>query len=310
MQTILMTVGTSLLTNPDKNLDEKRPWVGQREIGDEAAAIAWMTQKINQSLDWMEQLSAETNTLWRLDPNPADELILLHSDTTTGLECAQVLRGFFKKALGQQTVQLHPLPGVNYEAEQSSSALEKMAALLMRLIEQTLGDITLAATGGFKAQTMIMGIIGQAQGIRVCYVHDQYQGLIYLPYLQLGQTSQKPARSPSPLPISSRDRADVIQIQESKKHHRPKSWNKVAKMLQNLPWVEFVRFEERAFSAPKNGVWRSRDRSRDQCHVFWIHLYESEDTRMAISVETTGHTEAHEEQAFAELRQQLSDRLS
>jgi hypothetical protein len=97
MQTIFMTVGTSLLTNRDGNLPEKRPWVGEKTIGDQEAAIVWMAKKTNASLDWMEQFSAETNTFWRLDPKPTDELILLHSDTDEGLECAQVLRAFFQQ---------------------------------------------------------------------------------------------------------------------------------------------------------------------------------------------------------------------
>jgi hypothetical protein len=42
MQTIIMTVGTSLLTNPDKNLQPQRPWVGQKTIGDPERALAWM----------------------------------------------------------------------------------------------------------------------------------------------------------------------------------------------------------------------------------------------------------------------------
>lgn len=310
MQTILMTVGTSLLTNRDEKLEEKRPWVGEKTIGSQEVAIAWMNQKTNESLDWMEHFSAETNTFWRLDPKHADELILLHSDTNEGLECAQALCAFFQQTWKQQIVQLHPLPGVNYESEQSESALEKMASLLLQLIEKANGTLTLAATGGFKAQTMIMGIIGQSQGIPVCYVHEKYRTLIYLPFLHLGQLEPKEVASASPLPASSRKRSEVIQVQESKKHHRPKTWKKVEKMLQNLPWVEFVRYDEKAFSAPKNGVRRSRTLNRDQCYIFWIHLYESEDTKMAISIETTGHTEDHEEQAFTELRRKLSKLLS
>jgi putative CRISPR-associated protein (TIGR02619 family) len=309
MQTIVMTVGTSLLTNQDKNWPEQRPWAGEKSIGDQSRAINWMNQKTHESIDWMEQFSAETNTFWRLDPKSTDEIILLHSDTHEGLECAQVLGGFFQRTWEQTIVEIHPLPGINYASEQSESALEKMAALLLKLIQQASGTPTLAATGGFKAQTMMMGIIGQLQGIPVCYVHEKYRTLIFLPYLQLGPVPPKP-NLPSALPISSRKRSDVIHVQDSKKHHRPKTWKKVEKMLQALPWVEFVRFDEQAFSAPQNGVRRSRNQTRDKCYQFWIHLYESEDTSMAISIDTTGHTEAHEDYAFAELRQKLSELLS
>ncbi|NJL99676.1 MAG: CRISPR-associated protein, partial [Synechococcaceae cyanobacterium SM2_3_2] len=42
MQTIIMTVGTSLLTNQDKELENKRPWHGQETIGDPHRALVWM----------------------------------------------------------------------------------------------------------------------------------------------------------------------------------------------------------------------------------------------------------------------------
>ncbi len=310
MQTILMTVGTSLLTNRDVDQNEKRPWLGAKTIDDRQAAVDWMLQKVNERMDWLEQFSAETNTFWRLDLDLTDELILLHSDTPIGLECAEVLRDFFERGIGQQNIQLHALPGVNYDAEQSESALEAMAKLLIKLIEQAPGNIVLAATGGFKSQAMIMGIISHGYGIPICYVHEQYRTLITLPYLQLGQAPIQSRKDSASIPVSSRDRADVIQVQESKKHHRPKAWKKVEKMLQSIPWIEFVRFDEQAFSAPKNGVKRSRVRSLDKCHVFWLHLDESRDSRMAVSIETTGYTDEHEEQAFQELREKLGKVLS
>ena len=52
MQTIIMTVGTSLRTNPDRDLlsEKKRPWVGNKDrfnnnqtiIKDLHAALKWM----------------------------------------------------------------------------------------------------------------------------------------------------------------------------------------------------------------------------------------------------------------------------
>ena len=79
MKTIIMTVGTSLLTNRDPELTEKRPWLGQKTIGDRTQALDWMA-KTELAL-----ISAETNTLSRLDLNSNDDIILLHSDTPSGL---------------------------------------------------------------------------------------------------------------------------------------------------------------------------------------------------------------------------------
>jgi putative CRISPR-associated protein (TIGR02619 family) len=294
MQTIIMTVGTSLLTNPDKNLQPQRPWVGQKTIGDPERALAWMKKTD------LELISAETNTYYRLDPTPQDALILLYSETSEGLECAQILQLFFEEALGQQQVSLVPLPGVNYELEGSS--LERMAELLRQLAESAKGIVTFAATGGFKAQAMIMAVVGSQLGIPVCYIHEQYKSLVYLPYLQPHVQPRIPRAA---LPDSGRDRSQVIQLRSDSSHHRPRSWVKVEKLLRDLPWVDLVRYDSNAYAAPKNGVKAANRRTEDGRHILWVHLHESQDTHLAVRVETTGYTPDHLEQAAAELRERL-----
>ncbi|MGY2716457.1 putative CRISPR-associated protein (TIGR02619 family) [Thermostichus sp. MS-CIW-19] len=294
MQTIIMTVGTSLLTNPDKNLEPQRPWLGQKTIGDPERALAWMKKTD------LELISAETNTYYRLDPTPQDALILLYSETSEGLECAQILQLFFEEALGQQQVSLVPLPGVNYELEGSS--LERMAELLRQLAESAKGIVTFAATGGFKAQAMIMAVVGSQLGIPVCYIHEQYKSLVYLPYLQ---PQVQPRIPRAALPDSGRDRSQVIQLRSDSSHHRPRSWVKVEKLLRDLPWVDLVRYDSNAYAAPKNGVKAANRRTEDGRHILWVHLHESQDTHLAVRVETTGYTPDHLEQAAAELRERL-----
>ena len=311
METIIMTVGTSMLTNRDSDLEEKRPWVGQKTIGDRTVALEWLSKKFSEDEKSLEWLSAETNTFLRLSLQLNTEVMLLHSDTPVGLECAEVVRDFFKSVLGQENVSLHQLPGINYEYSDSESALEKMANLLEKLINAAKGAVTLAATGGFKAQTMIMALVGNSRGVPVCYIHEEYRALIYLPpYLQLNASPAKFPVFVADLPDSSKPRSEVINVQESKKHHRPKTWKKVEKMLKDLPWVEYVRFDENAFSSPKNGVKEARNKTRDDRNVFWLHLYESEDTRMAVSIETTGYTDEHAAQAAKELRERLGRLIS
>lgn len=294
MQTIIMTVGTSLLTNLDKDLQPQRPWVGQKTIGDPEQALAWMKRTD------LELISAETNTYLRLDPTSNDALILLHSETPDGLECAQILKLFFEQELGQQQVSLVPLPGINYELEGSS--LERMAELLKQLAESAKGIVTFAATGGFKAQAMIMAVVGSQLGIPVCYIHEQYKSLVYLPYLQ---PQVQPRIPRAALPDSGRDRSQVIQLRSDSSHHRPLSWVKVEKLLRDLPWVDLVRYDSNAYAAPKNGVKAANRRTEDGRHILWVHLHESQDTHLAVRVETTGYTPDHLEQAAAELRERL-----
>ena len=294
MQTIIMTVGTSLLTNLDKDLQPQRPWVGQKNIGDPEQALAWMKRTD------LELISAETNTYLRLDPTSNDALILLHSETPDGLECAQILKLFFEQELGQQQVSLVPLPGINYELEGSS--LERMAELLKQLAESAKGLVTFAATGGFKAQAMIMAVVGSQLGVPVCYIHEQYKSLVYLPYLQ---PQVQPRIPRADLPDSGRDRSQIIQIRSDASHHRPRSWAKVERLLRDIPWVDLVRYDPHAYAAPKNSVKASNRKTEDGRHILWIHLHESQDTHLAVRVETTGYTPEHLELAATELRQRL-----
>ncbi|HLP89881.1 MAG TPA: putative CRISPR-associated protein [Nostocaceae cyanobacterium] len=299
METIIMTVGTSLLSNRDENLDNKRPWIGQTIIGDRKIALKWMSE-----ID-PEFISAETNTIWRLNPGLNDEILLLHSDTPSGLECAEIVQEYLQKILSQKNVYLHPIPGINYDLDESGSALEQMAIFLRKLIKEAKGNVTLAATGGFKAQTMIMALVGNAFKVSVCYVHEQYKALIYLPYLSDTAQPQILVRRAN-LPESGLDRSKIIKVQDdSYGHHRPKVWKKVEKMLRDIIWIEYVRFDKNAFSAPKNGVKAATRKTPDGRHIFWIHLYESEQKHIAVSVETTGYTPEHLEEATKELRERL-----
>lgn len=308
METIIMTVGTSMLTNRDANLEEKRPWAEQKTIGDRDCALKWLTQKFSNDDSSLEWLSAETNTFWRLNLNEKDNIMLLHSDTPMGLECAEVVRDFLTE-IGQENVSIHQLPGINYESEESTSALEQMANLLEELIDSAKGPVTFAATGGFKAQTMIMALVGHSRDIPVCYIHEQYRALIYLPYLQFNASPAEVPTFVAKLPNSSKPRSEVVKVQGIP-HHRPKSWKKVKKMLEDLPWVEYVRFNENAFNAPQNGTKAATRGTKDGRHIFWIHLYESENKKMAVSIETTGHTEEHAAQAAKELRERLGRLIS
>lgn len=88
-------------------------------------------------------------------------------------------------------------------------------------------------------------------------------------------------------------------------HHRPRSWVKVEKLLRDLPWVDLVRYDSNAYAAPKNGVKAANRRTEDGRHILWVHLHESQDTHLAVRVETTGYTPDHLEQAAAELRERL-----
>ncbi|WPF87123.1 putative CRISPR-associated protein [Cyanobacterium aponinum AL20118] len=305
METIIMTVGTSLRTNKDDTLppEKKRPWhnkpksLDQSLIDNIESAIAWM-----KATD-LELISAETKTFYHLNLREKDEIILLYSATKSGEECAKILKLFFTE-LGQEDVTIKQIPEVNYEIDVNGSILEKMANLLAELIKNAKGNVTLAATGGFKAQSMIMALSGNIYQVPVCYIHEQYKSLIYLPFLSSdGKVSY--GNYKAELPHSTRDRKDIFNLQEGKKHHRPKTWKKAEKILSQIPWIEKVYYDENAFSAPYNGIKKSNYKTKDICHTIWLHLYEDQNNRIGVSIETTGYNEKHLEEAMRELRERL-----
>jgi putative CRISPR-associated protein (TIGR02619 family) len=305
MQTIIMTVGTSLRTNGDRQLSEeqKRPWHTRDVYGDMP-----IFPDIEEPLAWMkskdpEIISAETNTFWRLNPIPDDQIYLLYSDTVSGLECAKVLKHYFEQVLGQLNVTLRKIPNIDYELE--GSALEAMADLLKNLISDAVGEIILAATGGFKAETMIMGIVGNLLSVPVCYVHESYDALVFLPYLYNQADTQSRIKK-APLPASGRSREDIMSVQgDQAGHHRPKLWKKVEKMLKSIPWIDLVYYDPRASSAPKNGVKVAPIKAQNNQQIIWINIYESQEKKLALSIVTTGYQEEHLREAEAELRERL-----
>lgn len=84
MRTILVTVGTSLLTNAERELGKKT-----KELSD--AQIAKYLEIAEP-----EKASAETNSLSRL-LQENDRIIFLHSATKEGERCAQLLKNYYKK---------------------------------------------------------------------------------------------------------------------------------------------------------------------------------------------------------------------
>ncbi|WP_017295916.1 putative CRISPR-associated protein [Geminocystis herdmanii] len=305
METIIMTVGTSLRTNKDINLtpDKKRPWHNKNTFSNELVieniegAIAWM-----KATD-LDLISAETNTFFHLNLQEKDEIILLHSATKSGEECAKILRLFFTE-LGQKDVEIIQIPEVNYEIDVNGNILEKMANLLAELIKNAKGNVTLAATGGFKAESMIMALAGNIYQVPVCYIHEQYKSLIYLPFLSSdGKVSY--GNYKAELPHSTRNRNDIFNLQEGVQHHRPRTWNKAKKILSEIPWIDNVYFDKKAFSAPRNNFKLSNYKTQNNCYIFWLYLYQDENNTMGVSIETTGYNERHLEEAIRELRERL-----
>ncbi|GMV36341.1 MAG: hypothetical protein AMXMBFR61_08490 [Fimbriimonadales bacterium] len=177
MKTCIVTVGTSLLTN------RNNPWADRKKddpLPNTADASAWLRDRADTAA-----ASAETNTLRMLGLEVGDAIAFLYSATPEGRWCAEVLekhyrdRGFATEA--------HEVSGLNYKTgdvtDRGLRALVHLIFDLHRRANECGSEVFFCATGGFKAETAYMYLAATLLGCRVCYIHEFYRDLVWLPAL-------------------------------------------------------------------------------------------------------------------------------
>lgn len=179
MQTIITTVGTSLLYNRDDKSQNKRPWAGGR-FGSEYP-------QPNEIAQWLQtadpcQASAEIHTWYRLnilDETTDVKVVLVHSQTKDGEFCADRLKEYAKsRGLQAATQQVNEL---SYsDPETFNRGLGRFVRLLAETIRaaRTQGQVAIAATGGFKAEIAVANLVGTLFGTPVHYIYEQFEQLI------------------------------------------------------------------------------------------------------------------------------------
>lgn len=177
MRTIITTIGTSLLSNPDD-----RPWKGWRfgeSHPDSKSVCNWL-----KTADPVKA-SAEIHT-WKklgiLDEPNNQNVVLIHSQTPDGEYCAQCLKYFaeFKKL----NTEIKQIDGLTYSNAQDFnrglSRLVRVLAETLRTGKLNYGEVVIAATGGFKAEIAIANLVGALLGAPVYYIYEQFEDLIKL----------------------------------------------------------------------------------------------------------------------------------
>ncbi len=183
MARLVVTVGTSLLTNRDDDPNaQPRPWAGRTRDADMPSiedAVAYLATADPRLA------SAETHTLLLAPLNDDDRLTLLHSDTPEGRWCSSALAAAYSRT--GHTVAERAIACIGYAAE---SFVSRGLKALIKLVFQELEEarrceesVTLCATGGFKAETAMLNLVGILMGVRVVYVHERFRDLIELPRL-------------------------------------------------------------------------------------------------------------------------------
>ncbi len=168
MRTILVTVGTSLLTNAKRDLKEQEP----------------NEQQLANYLNHTEasRASAETNSLSRI-LEKGDRIIFLHSQTDEGKRCAEALVRHYNHN-GYET-RVIEVPDLTYS--ESRFKMRGLRSLVATLIDQIRWEkkqgreVLINATGGFKAEIAYATLVGLLFDVPVYYIHEAFRDIIEMP---------------------------------------------------------------------------------------------------------------------------------
>jgi putative CRISPR-associated protein (TIGR02619 family) len=173
MRTVIVTVGTSLLTNARRDLQKQ-------ELN---------TQEIANYLSHTpsERATAETNSLSRI-LQEGDKIIFLHSQTQEGKFCAEALARHYKN-LNYRT-EACEIPDLTYaESRFKMRGLRSLVATLIDYVrrERQAGrEVLINATGGFKAEIAYATVVGLLFDVPVYYIHEAFRDIIQMPPTPIG----------------------------------------------------------------------------------------------------------------------------
>lgn len=163
MRTVIVTVGTSLLTDAER--------AGK---GNDLQTYLRFTE--------LEKASAETNSLSRL-LQQGDRIVFLHSQTEQGRRAANALATFYRN--NSHPAELQEVPDLQYR--ESRFKIRGLRALVARLIETIRSEreqgreVLINATGGFKAEIAYAVLVGLLFDVPVYYIHEAFKEIIELP---------------------------------------------------------------------------------------------------------------------------------
>jgi putative CRISPR-associated protein (TIGR02619 family) len=177
MRTLLVTVGTSLVSNARRDL-------GKEPRREELLFYLRDTEP--------ERASAEANSIFQLIKRGAleegDKLIFLHSQTGEGKLCAEALRSFYTSKGFQ--AELKEIPDLTYEESRfKMRGLRQLVATMIKIIEEGKSagmECAINATGGFKAEIAYATLVGLLMNVPVYYIHEAFREIIDMPPTSIG----------------------------------------------------------------------------------------------------------------------------
>lgn len=202
MQRVVCTAGTSLLTNAHRAISDTNLSASAAKLIQDFYRT--LKTEVPQRNEFLAKLSAETNSLSRLNLNREDEVILLHTDTPDGKECAEALKEIIENEW-KLAVRIMNVAGLQVK-DPDRFRKEGIHNLFMILRKECVAwrqdnpeerQAILNVTGGFKAVVPYLTLFGLMHRLEVVYIFETSNSLIRLPPLpinfdheRLGQARQ------------------------------------------------------------------------------------------------------------------------
>ncbi len=184
MRILICTAGTSISGGRPFTADarEYRNEIGRR--------LHELRNKYGDETDFLQQASAETNSLLSLQANENDKVILLSTETPDGKICAEESGRLLLENLhvGFEVIQIEGLQ-VEDAARFRRIGILKLFEVLDRLCGHTAAgsskDVTLNVTGGFKSVVPYVTLYGLLNQVPVVYLFERSKTLLRLPAVPL-----------------------------------------------------------------------------------------------------------------------------
>ncbi|RME92339.1 MAG: putative CRISPR-associated protein [Candidatus Hydrogenedentota bacterium] len=165
----LVSVGSSLLSNYKKNHPNQTPDVN--------SLLSFLTNSDEK------KVSAETHSLSHLPLSQEDKLVFILTQTEETRLVAQVLQEYYTK----QGISCKRTEVMKLEATAESMNEDGLQALLVTLMNEiseifeNYGEVSMVATGGFKAEAAIFLLVGTLFAIPVYYIYENFSKIVQFP---------------------------------------------------------------------------------------------------------------------------------
>jgi len=170
---VIITVGTSILTNYRRQFPNTRP--------DDRALLQFIEHQAEQP----NAGSAELQTVRGLDFPDNTLYYFIATDDSDGELCATALVRYLEKK--NRAAKLVKIEGLCKDFSRFQDiGLPNLVNAIIDIIENHARQVQIIATGGFKAETAYATLIGALAKVAVYYIHEDFSNLIQFPPLPLG----------------------------------------------------------------------------------------------------------------------------